>query len=67
MILGVAIPHEQITWFATKVYLDEIGASSLIAPVKGKKTTNAGMCQVMNDALKDWGKWGKRYIKAAML
>ncbi|HVM87006.1 MAG TPA: GLPGLI family protein [Puia sp.] len=67
MILGIAIPHEHITWFATKVYADEVPASSLIAPKKGKKVTNAAMLTQLSDALKDWGRWGKRYIKAAML
>ena len=67
MILGVAIPHEHITWFATKVYNEDVPVTSLIPPTKGKKVTNASMLSQLKDALKDWGKWGKRHIKAAML
>jgi len=67
MILGIALPHEHITWFATKVYAEDISPTSLAAPVKGKKVTNAAMLAQIKEALKDWGKWGNRYIKAAML
>jgi GLPGLI family protein len=67
MILGVSIPHEHITWFATKVSLEQIPAAAMIAPTKGKKVNNAAMLSEIKDALKDWGKWANRYIKAAML
>ena len=67
MILGVAIPHEHITWFATKVYAENVSPTALIAPARGKKTNNASMLLQLKDALKDWGKWGKSHIKAAML
>lgn len=67
MILGVAIPHEHITWFATKVYTEKIPDTELIAPTKGKKVNNASLKTTIQDAIKDWGKWGKRYIKATML
>ena len=67
MILGVAIPHEHITWFATKVYSETISPTALVAPAKGKKLTNAALLAKLKDALKDWGKWANRYIKAVML
>jgi GLPGLI family protein len=67
MILGLAIPHEHVTWFATKVYAEDIPTASLTAPTKGKKTTNAGLLSTLKEALKDWGKWGDRYIKGIML
>jgi GLPGLI family protein len=67
MILGVAIPHEHITWFATKVYAETINQNALIAPAKGKKLTNAALLIKLKDGLKDWGKWANRYIKAVML
>lgn len=67
MILGVAIPHEHITWFATKVYAETINPTSLTAPAKGKKLTNAALLAKLKDGLKDWGKWADRYIKAVML
>ncbi len=67
MILGVAIPHEHITWFATKVYSEAISPTALVAPAKGKKLTNAALLAKLKDGLKDWGKWANRYIKAVML
>ncbi|MBS1934918.1 MAG: GLPGLI family protein [Bacteroidetes bacterium] len=67
MILGVALPHEHITWFATKVYAEDISQTALTPPAKGKKVTNALMLAEIKEALKDWGKWANRYIKAAVL
>lgn len=67
MILGLAIPHEHMTWFATKVYAEDVPVSVLTAPAKGKKINNAAMLLELKDALKDWGNWGKIYIKASML
>ena len=67
MILGVAIPHEHITWFATKVYSENVTASALIPPTKGKKVNNTSLLQKLKDALKNDGKWGNRFIKAVML
>ena len=37
MILGLALPHEHITWFATKVYTENITDAQLTSPKKGKK------------------------------
>lgn len=68
MILGLAIPHEHVTWFATKFYATEpVNEASIKPPVKGVKTTNAGLLQNLRSNLKNWGKYGERYIKAAML
>ncbi len=67
MILGVALPHEHVTWFATKIYADEVKEETLKAPVKGKKVTNKELLQTMNQSLKDWGKFGKIYILSTML
>ncbi|WP_153797245.1 GLPGLI family protein [Foetidibacter luteolus] len=67
MIMGVAIPREHITWFATKVYTEVITDAKLNPPAKGKKTTNQSLLTTLKDRMKDWGKWGERYIKAIML
>lgn len=67
MILGVALPHEHVTWFATKVYAEDIKEETLKPPVKGKKVNNKELLQTMNQSLKDWGKYGKLYIWASML
>ncbi|HMH22764.1 MAG TPA: GLPGLI family protein [Puia sp.] len=67
MILGVALPHEHLTWFATKVQAVPVSETEMAAPVKGKKVTNASLKQTMLESLKDWGKYGRRYIQATML
>jgi len=67
MILGIALPHEHLTWFATKVEAVPVTAAELTAPAKGKKLNNATLKQTMQESLKDWGTYGARYIKATML
>jgi len=67
MILGVALPHEHLSWFATKVQAVAVNEATLSAPVKGKKVTNSSLKQTMQESLKDWGKYGRRYIQATML
>lgn len=67
MILGVAIPHEHVTWFATKLYAVPVKETDMKVPTKGTKTTNAAMKENLKSNLKDWGKYGERYIKAALL
>ena len=67
MILGLALPHEHITWFATKVYTDNISDTQLLPPAKGKKTTSSALLITLQDLMKDWGKWGKRYQRQIMI
>ncbi len=67
MILGLALPHEHITWFATKVYTDNISETQLVPPTKGKKTTSSALLITLQDLMKDWGKWGKRYQRQIMI
>ncbi|QJB32640.1 GLPGLI family protein [Chitinophaga oryzae] len=67
MILGVALPHEHVTWFATKVLVDEVKPESLKPPVKGKKVSTSELRENMSKALGDWGGWGKVYMKNALL
>lgn len=38
MILGVALPHENIIWFATKVTEANIPQNEITPPLKGKPT-----------------------------
>jgi len=67
MILGVAIPHEHVTWFATKLTAIPIKETDFKIPVKGIKVNNAALKESIKSSLKDWGKWAKDYIKAVML
>jgi GLPGLI family protein len=67
MILGVAIPHQHVTWFATKLFTEPIKGTDLKAPAKGKVTTNALLKQNLHESLKDWGKYADKYVRQIML
>ena len=67
MILGLAIPHEHVTWFATKLYAVTVKETDFKIPTKGSKTTNTAMRDNIKSSLKDWGKYADRYVKAALL
>ncbi len=43
MILGVALPHQHITWFATKVSSTLVSDKNLVAPSKGKPIDLKGL------------------------
>lgn len=67
MILGIALPHEHVTWFATKVYAEEVPAATLKPPVKGEVVTHKTLYDKLHKQMGDWGKYGQRYIVASML
>lgn len=64
MILGVALPHENLTWFATKVTDTTLPPNTVAPPKKGKATNNSDLKATLRKATKDWGKWADRYLKA---
>ena len=68
MILGIAIPRINTTWFATKLELQPVTDASLPAPTKGKKETTNGFTKELQDLMKDWGKSaGRRRIIQASI
>lgn len=67
MILGVSLPHEHVSWFATKVEAVTVTEAQIAPPVKGKKVDNAGLLQSVQPSLKDWGKSGRQYMQGIML
>lgn len=67
MILGVALPHENITWFATKVTDTTLPPNTVTPPKKGKAADNASYRETLLKATKDWGQWGQTYIKGFLL
>ena len=67
MILGLALPHENITWFATKVTEVTVPDKELLPPTKGKPVDNAGLKKVLMSAMKDWGEWAQPDLKAFSL
>ncbi|HEY8780869.1 MAG TPA: GLPGLI family protein [Mucilaginibacter sp.] len=67
MILGLALPHENITWFATKVTDKTIEDKALLPPKKGKPVNNKELSQTLAGATKNWGTWKNAYLKAFSL
>ena len=67
MILGVALPHENITWFATKVTDTPVAQNTLVAPKKGKATDYNGLVSTLKGALKNWGIYAHNQLKVFLL
>ena len=66
MILGVALPHENITWFATSV-TDKPLDKPLVPPVKGKVVDNKSFQTTLKSVMKDWGVNSQPFIRAFVL
>jgi len=67
MILGVALPHENATWFATKVTDMTIPESQLKIPTKGKQVNYPSLVTTLKTALKSWGEYAQSYFKVFLL
>jgi len=67
MILGIALPHENITWFASKVTDASLAQNTVVPPKKGKPADNASYHEILHKATKDWGQWGQTFIKGFLL
>ena len=67
MILGVALPHENITWFAKIVHDKVLPAGTIAPPKKGKVTTSAALITTLKNALKNWGDYAQSQLKAYLL
>jgi GLPGLI family protein len=67
MILGVALPHENVTWFATKVTDVPIEDKTLVPPKKGKPVNNKELHDKLVSVMKNWESQGPLYLKAFSL
>ncbi|MGZ3756908.1 MAG: GLPGLI family protein [Mucilaginibacter sp.] len=67
MILGVALPHENMTWFATKVTDVPVPPTALATPKKGKPTNRKQLYDTLKGVMKNWGKSGPYELKIFML
>ena len=67
MILGLAVPRLQMTWFATKVELKEPTPVMLAPKQKGKTVTWAAYEKDLNKAMADWGKYGAKVLWNSLL
>jgi len=52
MILGVALPYENITWFANKVTEKPISDNNIAPPIKGKPVNNLSLEAILSDLFK---------------
>lgn len=60
MILGLAVPRLNTTWFATKLEMIDVKEAMLVPPKKGKKTTSTNLQTLLKPSMKDWGKTGAK-------
>lgn len=67
MILGLAVPRLQMTWFATKVELKEPTPALLAPKQKGKTVTWTAYEKDLNKAMSDWGKYGAKVLWTSLL
>jgi GLPGLI family protein len=67
MVLGVALPHENITWFATKVTEMTVDSKAMLPPKKGKPVNSKELSKTLNAAMKDWGNYAQASLKAFSL
>ncbi|WP_158799567.1 GLPGLI family protein [Pedobacter sp. L105] len=64
MILGLALPHENISWFAKSVKDKTMDKVVIAPPTKGKAVNDITFMATLKSALKQWGEYAKSYLKA---
>lgn len=67
MILELALPHENVTWVATKVTDMTVDEKSIAPPKKGKPVNQTELKATLKSAMQGWGKEANMTIKALML
>ncbi|WP_257669032.1 GLPGLI family protein [Parapedobacter tibetensis] len=67
MILGVALPYENTTYFATKVDDRPVSAKELEVPKKGKAVNYRELRTQLEASLRNWGDYAQSILKAMML
>ena len=55
MILGIALPHDHVTWFAKTVTDKSVSAAEIKPPAKGKAVDNKGLLETINKLVSKWG------------
>lgn len=62
MILGLGMPRIHTTWFATRVEVSGINTREITPATKGKKVGRKALMQALENALKNWGNYGRNYL-----
>jgi GLPGLI family protein len=63
MILGAVLPHDHVSWFATKVTEAPADVKKLVPPKKGTPVDNKGLYRQLFRGLGQAGELGRAYIK----
>lgn len=67
MILGVALPHENMSWFAKLVTDKSLPPGAIVAPKKGKTTDTKGLMETLMKVMKNWGSYAQHSLKSFMM
>jgi len=67
MILGVAVPHENITWFATKVIEAAFDPKKIVSPKKGKEVSYKEMYDEIVKTVSNAGDYAIVQLKGLLL
>jgi GLPGLI family protein len=67
MILGIALPHDNITWFAKTVTDKSIPATEIKAPTKGKVIDNQELFETVKKVISRWGSSASEVVKMWLL
>ena len=67
MILGIALPHDNITWYATKVTEAPADVKKLVSPKRGAPIDNKGLLIELMKRYKDKGEIGRSFMKGYVL
>jgi len=67
MILGVAVPHEHVSWFATKISEQAVDTKKIAPPKKGKEVNNKQMREEIMKAIGNQGDYAIVQLKGLLL
>lgn len=67
MILGLALPHENTTWFASKVTDVPVHPPAITPNKKAKKVNNVGLLETLKSSMKNWGEYAQEIFKSMLL
>lgn len=67
MILQVSLPHDNITWMATKVTEAAVPGNTIVPPKKGKPMNRKELYDAVKIFMKHWGKDGMVEMKLFLL
>ncbi len=67
MILKVALPHLNVVWTATKITIDPVSETKIVAPKKGDVVNSKQLADKLKVASKNWGNWGVYEVKIFQL